>query len=76
MRPRPTFAETCGICGNDRYFWTSKTGYRVCMSCSGPDPLAALELLARRAVGTHAVQAVQRWRTEVSTPSTEALEVP
>ena len=39
--------DTCSLCGNDLLWWRSRTGYRVCMRCY-PDPLGALEILARR----------------------------
>jgi hypothetical protein len=39
--------ETCSRCGNDLLWWRSRSGYRVCMRCC-PDPLSALETLARR----------------------------
>jgi uncharacterized Zn finger protein (UPF0148 family) len=53
------FDDTCSMCGNQLFWWRSKTGYRVCMVCD-PDPLAALETLARR--GTPGlVRRVQAW---------------
>jgi hypothetical protein len=56
-----SLAETCGVCGNDRFWWRSKSGYQVCMRCAR-DAFAALELLARRRPG--AVPQVQRWREQ------------
>lgn len=56
--------DQCWICEGTR-FWISKTGYKVCMRCSGPDdPLAALVVLARRA-GNAAVKRVESWIKEV-----------
>jgi hypothetical protein len=52
--------ETCSRCGNMLWWWRSRTGYLVCMTCC-PDPLDALETLARRA-SPAAVQRVQVWR--------------
>jgi hypothetical protein len=54
-----TWEETCGRCGNTSRWWPSRSGYKVCRLCH-PDPLMALEILARR--GTPGlVQCVQRW---------------
>jgi hypothetical protein len=36
---------SCPLCGSNRW-WHSRTGQRVCMRCC-PDPLQALEVLAR-----------------------------
>jgi hypothetical protein len=53
------FDETCGLCGNQLFWWRSRSGYQVCMTCH-PDPLAALEILARRGK-PGLVQHVQAW---------------
>jgi hypothetical protein len=55
------FDDTCGVCGNQLFWWRSRSGYRVCMTCH-PDPLAALEILARRG-RPGMVQQVQAWRS-------------
>ena len=60
--------DSCGRCGNSRLWWRSRMGYLVCMVCS-KDPLAALEVLARRA-GSDAVQQVQRWQVTTALVST------
>jgi hypothetical protein len=52
--------ETCSRCGNSLLWWRSRSGYRVCMVCC-PDPLAALETLARRGAPGLVMQ-VQRWQ--------------
>jgi hypothetical protein len=54
------WTETCSVCGNDRLWWRSRSGYLVCMVCCR-DPLAPLAVLARRA-STAAVTRVQTWR--------------
>jgi hypothetical protein len=59
--------DACSRCGNALLWWRSRTGYRVCMTCT-PDPLEALAVLARRA-GSDAVQQVQRLRG-ASAPAT------
>jgi hypothetical protein len=52
--------ETCGICGQQGRWWTSRSGDRVRMVCA-PDPFAALQTLARRVPG--GVPSVQScWR--------------
>jgi hypothetical protein len=51
--------DTCSVCGNQLMWWRSRSGYRVCMPCN-PDPLAALEILARRGK-PGLVQQVQAW---------------
>jgi hypothetical protein len=53
--------ETCH-CGNRLLWWRSRSGYRVCMTCC-PDPLRALEILARRG-RPGLVQQVQSWRLD------------
>jgi hypothetical protein len=53
------FAETCGVCDNQVFWWRSRSGYQICMACS-PDPWAALEVLARRGK-PGLIQHVQAW---------------
>jgi hypothetical protein len=53
------FDETCSVCGNQRFWWRSRSGYLVCMRCH-PDPFDALETLARRGK-PGLVQQVQAW---------------
>jgi len=65
-----SWAETCGVCGNTLLWWRSKSGYRVCMICAR-DPMAALEVLARRA-SPAAVTRVQTWRQSVNHPEPQA----
>jgi hypothetical protein len=39
--------DTCGVCGNTSFWWTSKVrGFKVCMRCVA-DPIDALVILAR-----------------------------
>jgi hypothetical protein len=52
--------ETCARCGNTLWWWRSRHGYRVCMVCA-KDPMAALEVLARRA-GAQEVYQVRAWQ--------------
>jgi hypothetical protein len=53
------YAETCGVCDNQIFWWRSRSGYQVCMVCDR-DPFQALETLARRgAAGT--VARVRTW---------------
>lgn len=54
------FDDTCGLCGNQLFWWRSRSGYRVCMKCNA-DPFDALETLARRGQ-PGLVQQVQLWR--------------
>jgi hypothetical protein len=56
-----TWAETCGRCGNELFWWRSRSGYRVCMCCAR-DPLHALEVLAQRLPG--GVKLVQSGRLQ------------
>jgi hypothetical protein len=61
----PSWQDTCGICGGQRW-WPSKVhDLKVCYECSGGDPLAALVILARRAGATSIAQA-QAWATAVA----------
>jgi hypothetical protein len=53
-----SWAETCSLCGNETLWWTNRLAYKVCMRCAA-DPLAALEVLARRVPG--GVQRVRSW---------------
>jgi hypothetical protein len=66
--------DTCGHCGNQRRWWTSRRGYRVCMICA-PDPWEALETLARRAGGV-AVARVQQWRGATAVAQAPRLDGP
>jgi hypothetical protein len=54
--------DVCGVCGNDQFWWTSKSGYKVCMRCC-PDPYSALEVLARRGK-PGLVKVVQGWNLQ------------
>jgi hypothetical protein len=63
--------DTCGVCGNQLFWWRSRSGYRVCMACH-PDPLAALEILARRGQ-PGMVQRVQAWTHDM--PAGEASDL-
>jgi hypothetical protein len=63
------FDDTCGRCGNSLFWWRSRSGYRVCMHCC-PDPLDALEVLARRGMPGLA-QEVRAWRHGDSGPLPE-----
>jgi hypothetical protein len=56
------FDDTCSVCGNQLLWWRSRSGYRVCMTCN-PDPVTALETLARRGK-PGLVQQVQGWWQE------------
>jgi hypothetical protein len=38
--------DTCSRCGNNLFWWRSRSGYWVCMRCHD-DPLGALQILAR-----------------------------
>jgi len=69
-----SWEDTCSRCGNDLLWWRSRSGYRVCMQCS-PDPLEALEVLARRGQ-PGAITQVQGWRAAAgsSTSMVETLE--
>jgi hypothetical protein len=59
-----SWADTCGVCGNDLFWWRSKVGnYLVCMRCA-PDPVQALELLARRGP-PGLIRRVQAWTQDM-----------
>jgi hypothetical protein len=42
-----TWDNACSCCGHDVLWWRSRSGDQVCVRCAA-DPLAALEILARR----------------------------
>jgi hypothetical protein len=58
--------EVCGVCGQDGWWWRSKTGERVCLKC-WPHCMDALEVLARRRPG--GVKRVQSWWAGLASPS-------
>jgi hypothetical protein len=60
-----SWAETCH-CGNNLFWWRSKTGYLVCMRCA-PHPYTALEVLARRGK-PGLVRVVQSWGLQDAKP--------